>query len=115
MIFGLGNFVSNQSPAADLAASTEDGIIATATVTRGPTGRWAVSKMQDTPTWVDIGPYTVTPVVAGLKNPKPRRRTGGAAIFPRTVSRGFLDSGPCQGRDAGRDAVALRLCGRMVA
>jgi poly-gamma-glutamate capsule biosynthesis protein CapA/YwtB (metallophosphatase superfamily) len=105
VIYGLGNFVSNQSPAADLAPSTQDGMIVTATVTRSTTGKWAVSKMQYTPTWVNIGPYTVTPVVSALKNPNTSaaQRAQLQASYLRTVGQVSSISGHAD--DATPDAT----------
>lgn len=100
VIYGLGNFVSNQSPAADLLPSTQDGMIVTATVTRATSGKWVVSKVQYTPTWVNIGPYTVVPVVAALKDPSTpaAMRTQLQASYLRTVAQ--VSSIPGHAQDA---------------
>ena len=87
VIYGLGNFVSNQSPAADLAPDTQDGIIVKATVTE-QNGRWTVTKLTYTPTYVEIGPYVVHPIPQDLADPKTsatlRRQL--LASYHRTVS-----------------------------
>jgi len=67
LIYGLGNFLSNQTSAC-CPASSQDGIIATATLTAAAGGRWTTT-VRYTPTWVDIGPYVVHPVAADLDDP----------------------------------------------
>lgn len=67
VIYGLGNFLSNQTSAC-CPASSQDGIIATATLTAAAGGRWTTT-VRYTPTWVDIGPYVVHPVAADLDDP----------------------------------------------
>lgn len=56
VVFGLGNFLSNQSASCCVAAS-QDGMIATVAIEEtGPgTGVFAVSGVEYTPTWVDRG------------------------------------------------------------
>ena len=87
VIYGLGNFVSNQSPAADLAPDTQDGIIVKATVSL-ENGRWTVTKLTYTPTYVEIGPYIVHPIPQDLADPKisATLRTQLLASYHRTVS-----------------------------
>jgi poly-gamma-glutamate synthesis protein (capsule biosynthesis protein) len=87
VIYGLGNFVSNQSPAADLAPDTQDGIIVKATVTL-ENGRWTVTKLTYTPTYVEIGPYIVHPIPQDLADPKisATLRRQLLASYHRTVS-----------------------------
>lgn len=86
VIYGLGNFLSNQSPAADLAPDTQDGIIVKATVSLQH-GRWSVSKLTYTPTYVEIGPYTVHPIPQDLADSKlpPQLRSQLLASYHRTV------------------------------
>lgn len=104
VIYGLGNFVSNQSPAADLAPSTQDGMIAKATVTL-ESGRWTVSKMTYTPTYVEIGPYVVHPIPQDLADPKlpASLRRQLLASYHRTVSQ--VSSLPGHGHDATPDPL----------
>src|SRR5664280_2330010 len=60
VIYGLGNLLSNQSPAAGLTPNTEDGAILTAQV-RAQNGTTSVERVTYTATYVEIGPYTVWP------------------------------------------------------
>jgi hypothetical protein len=67
VLYGLGNFLSNQSPHCCPPAS-QDGVIVTARVDdRG--GRLMVSNVSYTPTWVDRGGYVVRPVADALDDP----------------------------------------------
>ena len=71
VIFGVGNSLSNQSPAADasLPAASQDGVIVDVTFTESPlNGAFKTTKVGYTPTWVDRSGYVITPVVAGLKD-----------------------------------------------
>ena len=71
VLFGVGNFLSNQSPQADpsLPASSQDGVIVNVTFTEsGVNGAFKTTKVGYTPTWVDRNGYVITPVVAGLKD-----------------------------------------------
>lgn len=68
VIFGLGNLLSNQSPAAGLPAGTQDGAILKIHVTSRPSGP-AVDRVTFIPTYCQIGPYTVWPVAQTLDNP----------------------------------------------
>ena len=52
--YGLGNFLSNQSPAYDLLPSTQDGVIVTFEVTEVEPGRFATTAMTYAPTFVEI-------------------------------------------------------------
>jgi poly-gamma-glutamate synthesis protein (capsule biosynthesis protein) len=87
VIYGLGNFVSNQSPAANLAPDTQDGIIVRATVSK-ENGRWSVTKVTYTPTYVEIGPYIVHPIPEDLADPKTPAalRSQLLASYRRTVA-----------------------------
>ena len=64
VIYGLGNLLSNQSPAAGLTPNTEDGAILTAQV-RAQNGTASVERVTYTATYVEIGPYTVWPTGSG--------------------------------------------------
>src|SRR5664280_3806838 len=64
VIYGLGNLLSNQSPAAGLTPNTEDGAILTAQV-RAQNGTTSVERVTYTATYVEIGPYTVWPTGSG--------------------------------------------------
>ena len=64
VVYGIGNFLSNQNPqCCPLAA--QDGVIVTLHVEERD-GRFAVERVAYTPTWVERGPYLVRPVAAGL-------------------------------------------------
>ena len=71
VLFGVGNFLSNQSPAADasLPAASQDGVIVDVTFTESETnGAFKTTKVGYTPTYVDRAGYFITPVAAGLKD-----------------------------------------------
>jgi len=71
VIFGVGNFLSNQSPAADasLPAASQDGVIVDVTFTESDVnGTFKTTKVGYTPTWVDRSGYFITPVAAALKD-----------------------------------------------
>lgn len=65
VVFGLGNFVSNQSASCCVAAS-QDGMIATITLNEPTPGEIVVSDVSYTPTWVDRSNFTIVPVEAAL-------------------------------------------------
>jgi poly-gamma-glutamate capsule biosynthesis protein CapA/YwtB (metallophosphatase superfamily) len=67
-VFGMGNLLSNQSPAAGLKPQTQDGaLVGLHVVRRG--GRWVTDRVTVTATYCEIGPYTVWPVTKGLADP----------------------------------------------
>jgi len=71
VVFGVGNFLSNQSPQADpsLPAASQDGVIVGVTFTEtAVNGAFKTTKVGYTPTWVDRSGYIVTPVAAALKD-----------------------------------------------
>ncbi|MCY4425294.1 MAG: CapA family protein [Acidimicrobiaceae bacterium] len=68
LVYGLGNFLSNQSPeSCDVCpVSTTDGVIVHLTVTEDEaSGRWRVSDISHTPTWVDRTNYEIVDVLRG--------------------------------------------------
>lgn len=68
LVYGLGNFLSNQSPeSCDVCpVSTQDGVIVHLTVTEDEvSGRWRVSEVSHTPTWVDRTTYEIVDVLRG--------------------------------------------------
>jgi poly-gamma-glutamate synthesis protein (capsule biosynthesis protein) len=65
VVFGMGNLLSNQSPAAGLAPQTQDGGIVGVRVVRRD-GRWVAAGVSITATYCEIGPYTVWPVTRAL-------------------------------------------------
>lgn len=73
VVYGVGNFLSNQSPAAapELPAGSQDGVIVEATFAESDTdGAFSVTKLSYTPTWVDRGNgFVITPVAATLRDP----------------------------------------------
>jgi poly-gamma-glutamate synthesis protein (capsule biosynthesis protein) len=87
VVYGLGNLVSNQSPAAGLPASTQDGAILKAYVHQVG-DRLVVDHVTYTPTYVQIGPYTIWPVAAALDDPSTPAdlRPQLAASWRRTVA-----------------------------
>ncbi len=65
LVYGLGNFLSNQSPetCTGCPAATQDGVIVHLTVTEDEsTGRWSVTDVSHTPTWVDRSTYEIVDV-----------------------------------------------------
>ena len=72
VVYGLGNFLSNQAPIADatLPAASQDGMIVDVTLTETDVnGVFKTTKVGYTPTWVDRAGYIVTPVAAALRDP----------------------------------------------
>ena len=68
LVYGLGNFLSNQSPeSCDVCpVDTQDGVIVHLTVTEDSTsGEWRVSDIAHTPTWVDRSTYEIVDVLRG--------------------------------------------------
>lgn len=68
LVYGLGNFLSNQSPeSCDVCpVSTTDGVIVHLTVTEDEaTGQWRVTDITHTPTWVDRSNYEIVDVLRG--------------------------------------------------
>jgi poly-gamma-glutamate synthesis protein (capsule biosynthesis protein) len=65
VVYGMGNLLSNQSPAAALAPQTQDGAIVGVRVVRRA-GRWVADGVSITATYCQIGPYTVWPVTRAL-------------------------------------------------
>ena len=62
LVYGLGNFLSNQSPetCSMCPPGTQDGVIVHLTVTLDEVdGRWRVSDISHTPTWVDRSTYEI--------------------------------------------------------
>ena len=65
LVYGLGNFLSNQSPetCTGCPAATQDGVIVHLTVTQNEsTGQWSVTDVSHTPTWVDRSTYEIVDV-----------------------------------------------------
>jgi len=66
IVYGLGNFLSNQSPetCAECPLPTEDGVIVHLTVTEDEAaGRWSVTEVAHTPTWVDRSNFEIVDVL----------------------------------------------------
>ena len=61
LVYGLGNFLSNQSPRWGAAKpGTQDGVILRFTVTEDPaTGRWSVTSISHTPTRVNLTTFEI--------------------------------------------------------
>jgi poly-gamma-glutamate synthesis protein (capsule biosynthesis protein) len=65
VVYGMGNLLSNQSPAAGLKPQTQDGaIVGVHVVHQG--SRWVADQVTITATFCQIGPYTVWPVTQAL-------------------------------------------------
>jgi poly-gamma-glutamate capsule biosynthesis protein CapA/YwtB (metallophosphatase superfamily) len=65
VVYGMGNLLSNQSPAAGLPAATQDGQIIVAHVARR-NDRYTVDRVTIVPTFCDVGSYVVWPVARAL-------------------------------------------------
>jgi poly-gamma-glutamate synthesis protein (capsule biosynthesis protein) len=68
VVYGMGNLLSNQSPAAGLKEQTQDGAIVGVHVARRGS-RWVADRVTITATYCQIGPYTVWPVTRALADP----------------------------------------------
>jgi poly-gamma-glutamate synthesis protein (capsule biosynthesis protein) len=103
VVYGMGNLLSNQSPAAGLPARTQDGAVVTVHVAATSGGGWAAERVVVTPTYCQVGPYTVWPVGRALADPATPAalRPALAASLARStaVYRGY----PGHGRDAQLD------------
>ncbi len=64
-VFGLGNFLSNQS-AACCPAATQDGVLVEMQITERAGGGFEVTDLGFVPTWVDRSTYTVVPIADAL-------------------------------------------------
>ena len=87
VVYGLGNFLSNQSPEC-CAPGAQDGVIVTAQVRAPADGPATVTGLVVTPTWVDRSDYTVLPVAAALDDPATEAwmRPTLEASWERTIS-----------------------------
>lgn len=65
VIYGLGNFLSNQSSEC-CPARTQDGVIVEVTFAGSPEVGWEVEKLTALPTWVDRSTYTIVPLAEAL-------------------------------------------------
>lgn len=66
LVYGLGNFLSNQSPetCTECPLPTTDGVIVQFTVTEDEaSGRWSVTEVGHTPTWVDRSSFEIVDVL----------------------------------------------------
>lgn len=65
LVYGLGNFLSNQSPQWEEGRpGTQDGVILRFTVTEDPpTGRWTVTSISHTPTRVNLATFEIVNVL----------------------------------------------------
>ena len=65
LVYGLGNFLSNQSPetCTGCPPATQDGVIVHLTVTLDEaSGQWLASDISHSPTWVDRSTYEIVDV-----------------------------------------------------
>jgi poly-gamma-glutamate capsule biosynthesis protein CapA/YwtB (metallophosphatase superfamily) len=86
VLYGLGNFLSNQS-ARCCPVATQDGVIAVVDV-RWRGDRFVAAQVRYTPTWVEPRTYRVLPVAAALDDPAApaARRLALVASWRRTVA-----------------------------
>ncbi len=68
VVYGLGNFLSNQSANCCVAAS-QDGVIVLVDVDETSPGVVEVTGVRYVPTWVDRSDYTIVPVAEALADP----------------------------------------------
>ena len=82
VVYGLGNFLSNQSPRWEGGRpGTQDGVILQFTVAEEPaTGRWSVTSTSHTPTRVNVTTYEIVNVL----NPKGRNNP---AVLARSAEK----------------------------
>ena len=94
LVYGLGNFLSNQSPetCTECPLPTEDGVIIHLTVTEDEsTGRWSVTEIAHTPTWVDRSNFEIVDVLRdtsrdpGLLQDSARRTAAALGFLGTTV------------------------------
>ena len=94
LVYGLGNFLSNQSPetCTECPLPTEDGVIVHLTVTEDEaTGRWSVTEIAHTPTWVDRSNFEIVDVLRdtsrdpGLLQDSARRTAAALGFLGTTV------------------------------
>ena len=63
VVYGMGNHLSNQNSMwGPKYYSTEDGLMVQVTVAEQPDGRFAATRVEYTPTWVEMGTYRVLPI-----------------------------------------------------
>jgi poly-gamma-glutamate capsule biosynthesis protein CapA/YwtB (metallophosphatase superfamily) len=63
VVYGMGNHLSNQNSIwGPKYHSTEDGLMVQVTVTEQPDGRFVATRVEYTPTWVEMHTYRVLPV-----------------------------------------------------
>jgi poly-gamma-glutamate synthesis protein (capsule biosynthesis protein) len=85
VLYGLGNFLSNQTSAC-CPAETQDGVLVHLRV-REVGDRFRVTRILYTPTWMSHDPYRILPVTLALRDPDIRALLGDAlrASFQRTT------------------------------
>ncbi len=71
VLYGIGNFLSNQSPQScnSCPAASQDGMIFTVTVEETSAGAFETTHVNVTPTYVDRGFFEIVPVPQGLADP----------------------------------------------
>lgn len=89
VVYGMGNFLSNQSPRC-CPANSQDGVIVLVTVEAGAAaggGAARVTRVSYQPTWVQPGSYKVLPVARALGDPAtpPAERAELTRSWQRTV------------------------------
>lgn len=88
VVYGLGNFLSNQHPGASATccpAETQDGLLVRVEIAGRDELR--VRGVRYTPTWVEPGTYRILPVAAALDaSDDPARRAELAASWQRTTA-----------------------------
>lgn len=100
--YGMGNLLSNQSAAAGLPPQTQDGSLVTVHVAARPSGGWAADRVTVTPTYCQIGPYTVWPVKRALAD-----RATPAALRPALAASLARSTAVYRGHSGHRDDARL--------
>ena len=89
VIYGLGNFLTNQSPLScrSCPAATVDGVVLEVVLTETPAGRIEVAALGAVPTWVERPHYTIVDVAEELAGDLgPNRRGVLQRSWQRTAS-----------------------------
>ena len=88
IFYGLGNFLSNQSPRwEDGRQGTQDGVIVQFVVAEDPsTGRWLVSSVSHTPTRVQLTTFEIVNVLKPVGEYRGRTLTASAADTAEALS-----------------------------
>jgi hypothetical protein len=113
VVYGMGNHLSNQNSVWGAKYySTEDGVIVQVTVTEQPGGGFAATRVEYTPTWVEMPTYRVLPVEWARSV-----GVGNAALLAASAQRttGYITMLATEGLEASPAAWPPMLCQGRVA